>query len=123
MSVKALRRSRYDRAHAIYRETRRLQLKAARNRGILPSTYYITSKDLSREIDPFAGGGFADVYKGKLNGEPVVLKKVKWYLNQGSMEKVRKVSNKFIDKNVSLIIYARKCAKKHLSGGTWIMKT
>ena len=46
--------------------------------GILPTSYTITSH-LNVESDPFAFGGFGDVYHGTLDGSRVCIKRVRVY--------------------------------------------
>ena len=41
---------------------------------MLPSLFVLPATSLERESTLFARGGFGDLYKGTLNGSPVVIK-------------------------------------------------
>jgi len=53
-------------------------------RGILPTSYTLSSQLLNVGPDPFASGGYGDVYKGTLDGEKVCVKRVRVYLKDDS---------------------------------------
>jgi len=59
-------------------------------RGILPSSYTLSSDVLNIGPNPFASGGYGDVYHGTLNGSTVCVKRVRVYTQDGP-QKVTKV--------------------------------
>jgi len=59
-------------------------------RGILPSSYTLSSDVLNIGPNPFASGGYGDVYHGTLNGSTVCVKRVRVYAQDGP-QKVTKV--------------------------------
>ena len=48
-------------------------------RGILPTSYTLSSNHLSVSPDPFAAGGYGDVHEGTLDGLKVCIKRVRAY--------------------------------------------
>ena len=48
-------------------------------RGILPTSYTLSSDLLNISPDPFAAGGYGDVYEGTLDGSRVCVKRVRVY--------------------------------------------
>lgn len=50
--------------------------------AILPTSYTLSS-DLNIDPDPFASGGFGDVYKGTLGGSRICVKRVRVYTRDG----------------------------------------
>ncbi|KAJ7598719.1 kinase-like domain-containing protein [Mycena floridula] len=62
------------------RHLRRLALQ----KGILPPSFFL--HDVIRDgLHPVSGGGFADVYKGKLNGDVVCLKALRFFVERSEM--------------------------------------
>jgi len=59
--------------------------------GILPPSFVLEPTFDERETDPFATGGFSDVYKAILNRRPVVIKSLK-VTTTADLGKVRRVS-------------------------------
>jgi len=59
-------------------------------RAVLPTSYTLSSDTLNIGPDPFASGGYGDVYQGTLNGSTVSVKRVRVYLQDGP-QKVAKV--------------------------------
>ena len=57
---------------------------------ILPTSYTLSSHLLDIHPQPFAAGGFGDVYHGTLDGSSVCVKRVRVYI-QDNPEKVLKV--------------------------------
>lgn len=53
------------------------------NKAILPTSYTLPSDLLKIESDPFASGGYGDVYHGTLNGSRVCVKRVRMYTRDG----------------------------------------
>ncbi|KAF9644320.1 kinase-like protein, partial [Thelephora ganbajun] len=51
--------------------------------AILPTSYTISSDLLDVSQDPFASGGYGDVYQGTLEGEKVCIKRVRVYTQDG----------------------------------------
>ena len=58
--------------------------------GILPTTYALSSLPLLIGPEPFASGGYGDVYLGTLDGSRVCVKRVRVYARDGP-EKAAKV--------------------------------
>jgi len=58
-------------------------------KGILPTSYTLPSDLLNVDPDPFASGGFGDVYQGTLDGERVCVKRVRVYLKDGSQKSTK----------------------------------
>ena len=58
--------------------------------GIVPTSYTLSSHLLDIHPQPFAAGGFGDVYHGTLDGSAVCIKRVRVYI-QDDPEKVLKV--------------------------------
>jgi len=58
--------------------------------AILPSSYTLSSDLLNISLDPFASGGFGDVFRGTLNGSRVCIKRMRVYIKDGP-EKAAKV--------------------------------
>jgi len=52
-------------------------------RGILPTSYTLSSSLLAIGSDPFASGGYGDVYDGTLDGLRVSVKRVRVYVKEG----------------------------------------
>ena len=52
-------------------------------RGIFPTSYTIPSDRLTTGPDPFAQGGYGDVYEGTLDGSKVCIKRVRMYIQEG----------------------------------------
>jgi len=52
-------------------------------RGILPTSYILSSHPLNINRHPFASGGFSDVYHGVLDGSRVCIKRVRVYYRDG----------------------------------------
>ena len=52
-------------------------------RGILPTSYTLSSDHLMIDTDPFLSGGFCDVYKGTLDGSTVCVKRMRVYIKDG----------------------------------------
>ncbi|KAF9645728.1 kinase-like protein [Thelephora ganbajun] len=52
-------------------------------RAILPTSYTLSNELLDIGPDPFASGGFGDVYHGTLNGSRVCVKRVRVYIRDG----------------------------------------
>ena len=48
-------------------------------RGILPTSYTLPPDLLSIDLDPFARGGYGDVYRGTLDGSMVCVKRMQVY--------------------------------------------
>ncbi|KAJ7587241.1 kinase-like domain-containing protein, partial [Mycena floridula] len=58
--------------------------RLAFQKGILPPSFFL--HDVTRDgLHPVSGGGFADVYKGKLNGEVVCLKALRFFIDRPEM--------------------------------------
>ena len=59
--------------------------------GILPTSYTLSSHLLDIHPQPFAAGGFGDVYHGTLDGSTVCIKRVRVYIHDdpGKVLKVR----------------------------------
>ncbi|KAJ7584946.1 hypothetical protein C8J56DRAFT_1053351 [Mycena floridula] len=76
------KRSSLDMVHAAkcLRHLRRL----AAQRGILPPSFFLHNV-IRDGLHPVFGGGFADVYKGKLNGEAVCLKALRFFVERPEM--------------------------------------
>ena len=45
--------------------------------GILPSSFVLAPKTVKRVAEPFANGGFSNVYKATFEGRPVAVKVLK----------------------------------------------
>lgn len=54
--------------------------------GILPTSYTLSSQRVDISSDPFASGGFGDVYHGTLNGSRVCIKRLRMYTKDASTE-------------------------------------
>ena len=52
-------------------------------RGMLPTSYMLSASLLHIETDPFASGGYGDVYHGTLDGSRVCIKRVRVYVKEG----------------------------------------
>jgi hypothetical protein len=52
-------------------------------RGILPTSYALPPDLLSIDLDPFARGGYGDVYEGNFNGSKVCIKRMRVYSEDG----------------------------------------
>ena len=61
-------------------------------KGILPTSHTVPSDLLGIDTDPFASGGFADVYHGTLNGLGVCIKRVQVYIGE-SPERTMKMGD------------------------------
>jgi hypothetical protein len=59
--------------------------------GILPQSFILKPTFDNRETEPFAVGGFSDVYKATINGCPVAIKTLK--VTTTAYKKVYKVSS------------------------------
>jgi len=59
--------------------------------GILPPSFVLEPTFDERETEPFATGGFSDVYKATLNRGPVVIKTLK-VTTTADLGKLRRVS-------------------------------
>ncbi|KAH8798545.1 kinase-like domain-containing protein, partial [Flagelloscypha sp. PMI_526] len=70
-----------------------MKLVAIRHR-ILPSSFFVTDIERKGE-NPIAGGGFADVYRGKWHGQEVCLKVLRVYLGAEGHNKDSAVSDFF----------------------------
>ncbi|KAJ7584964.1 kinase-like domain-containing protein [Mycena floridula] len=58
--------------------------RLARQKGILPPSFFL--HDVVRDgFHPVFGGGFADVFKGRLNGEVVCLKALRFFIERPEM--------------------------------------
>jgi len=57
---------------------------------MLPTSYTLSMDLLNIDPEPFASGGYGDVYRGTLNGEAVCIKRVRVYTgdNTGGTAKV-----------------------------------
>ncbi|KAF9644879.1 kinase-like protein [Thelephora ganbajun] len=53
-----------------------------KTRAILPTSYTLSADLLRVDSDPFASGGFGDVYHGTFNGSRVCVKRVRVYLKE-----------------------------------------
>ena len=60
--------------------------------GILPSSFMLEPTFDERETEPFATGGFSDIYKATLNRSPVVIKSLR-VTTTADLGKVRRVSS------------------------------
>ena len=58
-------------------------------KGILPTSYTLSSHLLNIGPDPFASGGFGDVYKGTLDGSRVCIKRVRAYAKDGPQKAIK----------------------------------
>lgn len=58
-------------------------------RAILPSSYTTSSHRLNIGPEPFASGGYGDVYKGTLDGRRVCIKRVRVYIQDGPRKAAR----------------------------------
>ena len=56
---------------------------------ILPSSYTLTSSLLNIGGQPVASGGSGDIYKGKLNGSGVCVKRVRVYSKDGAGKAIK----------------------------------
>ena len=61
-------------------------------RAILPTSYALSPQPLVTDPNPFASGGFADAYRGTLNGSGVCIKRLRMYRINGP-QKVTEVSH------------------------------
>ena len=52
-------------------------------RGILPTSYTLSSHLLAMGPEPFASGGYGDVYDGTLDGSRVCVKRIRMYSRDG----------------------------------------
>jgi len=52
-------------------------------RGMLPTSYTLSASLLAIGSDPFASGGYGDVYDGTLDGLRVCIKRVRVYVKEG----------------------------------------
>lgn len=48
-------------------------------RGILPTSYMLSSRLVNITPDPFASGGYGDVYEGTLDGSRICIKRIRVY--------------------------------------------
>ena len=62
-------------------------------KGILPASYTLSSDLLSIGSDPFASGGYGDVYEGTLDGSRVCIKRIRVNLRDG-LENAAKVCDR-----------------------------
>ena len=60
--------------------------------GLLPTSYTLSSSPLIIGPDPFASGGYGDVYEGTLEGSKVCIKRVRVYIKDNPKE-ANKVCN------------------------------
>ena len=58
-------------------------------RGMLPTSYTLSSDLLNISPDPFAAGVYGDVYEGSLDGSRVCIKRVKAYVQDGPQKAAR----------------------------------
>ena len=58
-------------------------------RAILPTSYTISSRLLNIDPEPFASGGYGDVYEGTLDGLRVCIKRVRVYTQDGPQKAAR----------------------------------
>ena len=58
-------------------------------RGMLPTSYTLSSDLLNISPEPFAAGGYGDVYEGTLDGSRVCIKRVKAYVQDGPQKAAR----------------------------------
>ena len=56
---------------------------------MLPISYTIPSHILTVGRDPFAQGGYGDVYEGSLNGSKVCIKRVRMYTQEGPEKAIK----------------------------------
>jgi hypothetical protein len=63
-------------------------VELCKNSGLYPDC--LIFKGIEFEGDPVAGGGFGDVYKGRLRGEDIAIKVLKTF-RQTDMDKLRRV--------------------------------
>ncbi|TCD66289.1 hypothetical protein EIP91_001580 [Steccherinum ochraceum] len=73
-----------------YRHTlRRLLVQLSRSAGILPSHLFLDGI-VCLNRDTVAGGGFADIFMGSYEGQPVALKRLRVFKAEDDLEKSRK---------------------------------
>lgn len=58
----------------------------AYNSGQVPPRYQVSRHSLTRDVDVFASGAFAEVRKGSLNGRAVAIKTLRIDRNVGGKE-------------------------------------
>ena len=57
--------------------------------AILPKSYTVQSHTLKVDSEPFASGGYGDVYEGTLDGSKVCVKRVRMYTKDGPRKAAR----------------------------------
>ena len=72
-----------DPSGAAFRKCLRELRSVCGTRGILPTSYTLSPHLLNIDPDPFASGGYGDVYGGTLDGSRVCIKRVRVYARDG----------------------------------------
>jgi len=65
-------------------------------KGILPISYTLSSHLLNIGPEPFASGGFGDIYNGTLDGSRVCIKRVRAYAKDGQQKAIKVHPNVFL---------------------------
>ena len=58
-------------------------------RGILPASYTLSSDIVNIGPDPFASGGYGDIYQGTLDNATVCIKRVRVYTQEGPQKAIK----------------------------------
>ena len=72
-----------------------LEVKLSQESGELPDFLFVQTTDVTR--DPVYGGGCADVFKGRLDGYVVALKRLRSFSNMSPEDKKANIDVSFSD--------------------------
>ncbi|RDB27133.1 Serine/threonine-protein kinase-transforming protein Rmil [Hypsizygus marmoreus] len=81
--------------HDFDRRVRRLILKVAKASDTLPASMFLQEGVRLIDPEPYAGGGYSDIYRATYNGQNVALKRLRVYRNNPDRERTNRVPFKF----------------------------
>lgn len=70
---------------------RRLLVRLSSESGVLPTSLFLTGIDCD-DKEPFGMGGYADIFRATYKTQPVILKRLRVYLNSRNSEEFTAVS-------------------------------
>lgn len=79
-----------DHSSPTFRKCLRELRSVCGTRGVLPTSYALSSRPLDIEPEPFAWGGYGDVYLGSLDGSKVCMKRVQMH-NMSASQRANEV--------------------------------
>ena len=87
--------------------------------GILPTSFVLTPTFDERGAEPFAKGGYSEVYKATIGGRCVAVKALK-FADTETVENTRKVGGLLLPPQKGRLTLCRKLLVKEVVGWKWV---